>query len=66
VVWVWDEVSVALDRAHKESSYPLVSEMVPGTRRADQPSFLLQYQGVGDAFLCFRYPNRISSHNRPS
>src|SRR5262249_27833336 len=24
VNWVWDEVSVALDRAHKEHGYPLV------------------------------------------
>jgi len=48
VNWVWDEVSVALDRAHKENGYPLVPVLAPGTTSADLPSFLSQYQGVGD------------------
>jgi hypothetical protein len=48
VNWVWDEVSVALDRAHADSFYPLVPILAPGTTPADLPSFLSQYQGVGD------------------
>src|SRR5512147_582265 len=48
VNWVWDEVSVALDRTHKESRYPLVPILAPGITDADLPSFLSQYQGVGD------------------
>src|SRR5262249_3504425 len=48
VNWVWDEVSVALDRVHKERGYPLVPVFAPGTTSADLPSFLSQYQGVGD------------------
>ncbi len=48
VNWVWDEVSVALDRAHQEPGYPLVPVLAPGTTSADLPSFLSQYQGVGD------------------
>jgi WD40 repeat protein len=48
VNWVWDEVSVALDRAHKEREYPLVPVLAPGTSSADLPSFLSQYQSVGD------------------
>ena len=48
VNWVWDEVSVALDRADKERDYPLVPVLAPGTTFADLPSFLSQYQGVGD------------------
>jgi hypothetical protein len=48
VNWVWDEVSVALDRAHKERDYPLVPVLAGGTTSADLPSFLSQYQGVGD------------------
>jgi energy-coupling factor transporter ATP-binding protein EcfA2 len=47
VNWVWDEVSVALDRAHKESHYPLVPILASGTTDANLPSFLSQYQGVG-------------------
>jgi len=46
--WVWDEVSVALDRAHKEGDYPLVPVLAQGATRADLPRFLSQYQGVGD------------------
>src|SRR5262249_21282004 len=38
VNWVWDEVSVALDRAHKEHDYPLVPVMARGTTSADLPS----------------------------
>ena len=30
VNWVWDEVSVALDRAHAEPAYPLVPILAPG------------------------------------
>jgi WD40 repeat protein len=48
VNWVWDEVSVALDRAHRETRYPLVPVLAPGMTSADLPSFLSQYQGVGD------------------
>jgi hypothetical protein len=48
VNWVWDEVSVALDRAHKDRAYPLVPVLSAGTTSADLPSFLSQYQGVGD------------------
>src|SRR3712207_6246727 len=48
VNWVWDEVSVALDRAHREPGYPLVPVLAPGATAADLPSFLSQYQGVGD------------------
>ena len=48
VNWVWDEVSVALDRAHKEARYPLVPILAPGITNADLPSFLSQYQSVGD------------------
>jgi hypothetical protein len=48
VNWVWDEVSVALDRAHKDCGYPLVPVLAAGTTSADLPSFLSQYQGVGD------------------
>jgi len=48
VNWIWDEVSVALDRAHREPRYPIVPILAPGTRAADLPSFLSQYQGVGD------------------
>src|SRR5262249_28021825 len=38
VNWVWDEVSVALDRAHKERDYPLVPVLAAGTTSADLPS----------------------------
>jgi TIR domain len=48
VNWVWDEVSVALDRTHKERDYPLVPVLARGTTSADLPSFLSQYQAVGD------------------
>jgi energy-coupling factor transporter ATP-binding protein EcfA2 len=48
VNWVWDEVNVALDRAHKEPDYPLIPVLAAGTTSADLPSFLSQYQGVGD------------------
>jgi WD40 repeat protein len=48
VNWVWDEVSVALDRVHKEPGYPIVPILAPGTSSAELPSFLSQYQGIGD------------------
>lgn len=48
VNWIWDEVGVALDRAHREPGYPIVPILAPGTHAADLPSFLSQYQGVGD------------------
>lgn len=51
VNWVWDEVSVALDRAHREPRYPLVPVLAQGTSSGDLPSFLSQYQGVGDPEL---------------
>jgi hypothetical protein len=48
VNWVWNEVSVALDRAQRDRDYPLVPILAEGTTSADLPSFLSQYQGVGD------------------
>ncbi len=51
VNWVWDEVSVALDRVHREPGYPIVPVLAPGTTNTDLPSFLSQYQGVGDPEL---------------
>jgi hypothetical protein len=48
VNWVWAEVSVALDRAIREPSYPIIPVLASGTTAADLPSFLSQYQGVGD------------------
>lgn len=46
VNWVWDEVSVALDRAHTESGYPLVPILATDTALKDLPGFLYQYQGI--------------------
>ena len=48
VNWVWTEVKVALDRAHTDQSYPIIPILAPGTTVADLPSFLSQYQGIGD------------------
>jgi formylglycine-generating enzyme required for sulfatase activity len=48
VNWVWAEVRVALDRALTEQSYPIIPILAPGTTVADLPSFLSQYQGIGD------------------
>ena len=48
VNWVWDEVSVALDRVHKEPGYPIVPILAPGTSSAELPSCLSQYQGIAD------------------
>ena len=48
VNWVWDEVSIALDRTHKQRDYPLIPVLAPGTVPADLPSFLSQYQSVRD------------------
>jgi hypothetical protein len=47
VNWVWDEVSVALDRAHQDTAYPLIPILANGADRANLPSFLSQFQGVG-------------------
>ena len=46
--WVWDEVSVALDRAHADPQYPIVPILAAGAKPEDLPSFLAQYQGVVD------------------
>ena len=44
VNWVWDEVSVALDRAHQDSAYPLIPILAKGTDAKALPSFLSQFQ----------------------
>jgi hypothetical protein len=46
VNWVWDEVSVALDRAHHDTAYPLIPILAKGADKKALPSFLSQYQGV--------------------
>jgi formylglycine-generating enzyme required for sulfatase activity/energy-coupling factor transporter ATP-binding protein EcfA2 len=51
VNWVWSEVSVALDRAHKDPNYRIIPILATGTKPTDLPSFLFQYQGVGDPSL---------------
>src|SRR5262249_51605993 len=46
VNWVWDEVSVALDRAHQDTAYPLIPILAEGADVRALPSFLSQFQGV--------------------
>jgi hypothetical protein len=46
VNWVWEEVSVALDRAHADSQYPLIPIFAADSKPIDLPGFLSQYQGV--------------------
>jgi hypothetical protein len=46
VNWVWDEVSVALDRAHQDTAYPLIPILAKGADVKALPSFLSQFQGV--------------------
>src|SRR4051812_6359280 len=48
VNWVWDEVSVALDRAHTDPAYPLIPVLSASADIKELPSFLSQYQGVTD------------------
>lgn len=48
VNWVWDEVSVALDRAHADPLYPIIPVLGPGVSPRDLPGFLAQYQCVAD------------------
>jgi hypothetical protein len=48
VNWVWDEVSVALDRAHQAPGYPVIPVLAPAADLKALPSFLTQYQGVRD------------------
>jgi formylglycine-generating enzyme required for sulfatase activity len=51
VNWAWSEVSVALDRAHRNPDYRIIPILASGTSPADLPSLLYQYQGVGDPSL---------------
>jgi formylglycine-generating enzyme required for sulfatase activity len=51
VNWSWSEVRVALDRVHKDPDYRIIPILASGTSPADLPSFLSQYQGVGDPSL---------------
>jgi WD40 repeat protein len=44
--WVWDEVSVALDMAHADPSYPLIPVLGAGVSAKDLPGFLAQYQCI--------------------
>ena len=44
----WSEVSVALDKAHKDAGYPLIPILAPGVSGDQLPSFLSQFQGVVD------------------
>jgi hypothetical protein len=44
--WVWDEVSVALDRAHREPTYPVIPVLARDGNIDALPSFLRQHQGV--------------------
>src|SRR5215510_5190789 len=48
VNWVWDEISVALDRAHTDPAYPLIPVLSVSADVKELPSFLSQYQGVTD------------------
>jgi WD40 repeat protein len=48
VNWVWDEVSVALDRVHVEPDYPLIPILSKSANLNALPSFLSQYQAVVD------------------
>jgi WD40 repeat protein len=48
VNWVWDEVSVALDRAHKNAGYPVIPILATQARFDELPSFLSQRQCVSD------------------
>src|SRR4051812_16683648 len=48
VNWVWDEVSVALDKAHTDRSYPLIPVLSVRADLAELPSFLSQFQGITD------------------
>src|SRR5262249_6220884 len=40
VNWVWDEVSVALDRAHSEPAYPVIPVLSAAADLTEVPSFL--------------------------
>jgi WD40 repeat protein len=46
--WIWDEVGVALDRAHKDPHYPVITLFGTDCSPDELPGFLAQYQGVGD------------------
>ena len=48
VNWVWDEVSVALDRAHSDPAYPVIPVLSAAADLKELPSFLSQYQAVTD------------------
>src|SRR5262249_2994412 len=48
VNWVWDEVSVALDRAHSDPAYPVIPVLSAAADLTELPSFLSQYQAVID------------------
>jgi len=48
VNWVWDEISVALDRVHTDPAYPLIPVLSASADVQELPSFLSQYQGVTD------------------
>jgi hypothetical protein len=48
VNWVWDEVSVALDRAHSDPAYPLIPVLSTSADLKELPSFLSQYQAITD------------------
>ena len=44
--WVWDEVSVAIDRTHSEPFYPLIPVLAAGSKVEDLPGLLSRFQGV--------------------
>jgi hypothetical protein len=46
VNWVWDEVSVALDRVHKDPEYPVIPVLSVYADVDRLPSFLRQFQAV--------------------
>lgn len=46
--WVWDEVAVALDRAHSDARYRVIPILAKGLNPASLPSFLRQYHCVCD------------------
>jgi hypothetical protein len=48
VNWVWDEVCVALDRAHSDPAYPVMPVLSAAADLTELPSCLSQYQAVTD------------------